>query len=81
MATRMVTLHLEPVDATPEKVRAKLGLAKGDLDENFGVATIDPTKKLFAIVVSEQTAARIEGAPAVSGAFSGPRIDTLGPVR
>lgn len=77
----MVTLHLDPGDATPAKVRAKFGLTKGDLDETFGVVSIDPQRQLFAILVSEKTASHLEGMPSVGSAFANPRIDTFGPLR
>ena len=79
MATRMVTLRLDPAEATLAQVRKKFDLAKGDLDENFGVASIDPSQKLFAILVNEKMASRLEGLPSVGGAFSNPHIDTFGP--
>jgi hypothetical protein len=81
MATRMVTLRLDPADATFAKVCAKFGLAKGDVDESFGVANLDPDKDLYAILVNDAVAGRLEGKGGVAGAFSNPKIEPFGPLK
>ncbi|SCK21929.1 hypothetical protein VAR608DRAFT_1694 [Variovorax sp. HW608] len=77
----MVTLRLDPSDATLAKVCARFGLSKGDIDENFGVASLDPAKALYAILVNEAVAARLEGQGGIAGVFSNPKIEPFGPLK
>jgi hypothetical protein len=79
MAKRMVSLRLDPADATVARVREKLKLREDELDAGFGVVSLDPRKQLYAILVDESISARLEGEEGVEGTFSNPRIETFGP--
>lgn len=81
MPTRMVTLHLEPGEATLPRVIAKYGLGPHEVDPEFGVIELDAAQRLYAILVNEAVAAKLEGREDVQGAFSNPRIETFGPPR
>ncbi|MEJ1961080.1 MAG: hypothetical protein WDO56_05830 [Gammaproteobacteria bacterium] len=75
----MVTLHLEPHEATLAKVIAKYGLAHHEIDSAFGVVDLDASKRLYAILVDEKVAERLEGSEGIAGSFSNPKIGTFGP--
>ena len=79
MARVMVTLRLDPDQATLPEVRQLLGLAAEEVDPNFGVVNISPAEHLYTILVDEPAAARLEGAPQVEGVFGNPRIEPFGP--
>ena len=75
----MVTVKLAPSDAELSKVCAKLGLGASEIDSNFGVVTLNAAEHLYAILVDEAVANRIEGTEGVVGTYSNPRIETFGP--
>ena len=79
MARVMVTLRLDPEQATLEEVRRLLGLAADEVDPAFGVVNISPAEHLYTILVDEAAAARVGDADQVEGVFSNPRIEPYGP--
>lgn len=79
MATRMVTLTLTPGEATLAHVRAKYDLARDDVDEHFGVVALSPEQNLYAILVQETVAARLESQRQVSVPYANPKIEPYGP--
>jgi hypothetical protein len=79
VAKVMVTLRLDPAQATLPEVRRRLGLAAEEVDPDFGVVNISPAEHLYTILVEEPAAARIAAAPEVEGVFGNPRIEPFGP--
>ena len=75
----MVTLRLDPEQASLPEVRRLLGLAADEVDPAFGVVNISPAEHLYTILVDEAAAARIANADPVEGVFSNPRIEPFGP--
>ena len=79
MPRMMVTLRLDPAQATLPEVLGLLGLGQDEVDPGFGVVPIDPAERLYTILVDEAAAARIADTPPVEGVFGNPRIEELGP--
>lgn len=79
MARVMVTLRLDPGQASPDEVRRLLGLAPEEVDPGFGLVNISPAEHLYTILVDQEAADRIADAPQVEGVFSNPRIEPFGP--
>jgi hypothetical protein len=79
MARVMVTLRLDPGQATLPEVRRLLGLAEEEVDPGFGVVNISPAERLYTILVDERAAARVAGAAEVEGVFGNPRIEPFEP--
>ena len=77
----MLTLELDPQEATVGQVAERLGLAPEEIDAEFGVVPIDPDNHLYTVLVEEQASARVAGQPGVEGPFANPRIEPFGPPR
>jgi hypothetical protein len=75
----MVTLRLDPGQATLPEVRELLGLAPEEVDPAFGLVNISPAEHLYTILVDEPAAIRVADAPEVEGVFANPRIEPFGP--
>ena len=71
----MVTLQLQPEQASLPEVRRLLGLAEDEVDQGFGVVNISPKERLYTILVSPEAAERVRGAEPVKGVYSNPRIE------
>ncbi|MDB5948124.1 MAG: hypothetical protein JWQ33_3150 [Ramlibacter sp.] len=78
MGTRMVTLHLDPARADLASVRARHSLEPREVDANFGVVSVSPERNLYAILVDEEAADRIEGSEGIVGTFSNPTVEAFG---
>jgi hypothetical protein len=79
MSKLMLTVKLDPSHATPSDASERLGLAEDELDADFGVVNVDPEQDLYAVLVDEETAARLSGDPGVEGPFANPPIEPFGP--
>jgi hypothetical protein len=75
----MVTLRLDPGQATLPEVRRLLDLADEEVDPGFGVVNISPAEHLYTILVDDAAASRIAGAEPVEGVYGNPRIEPFGP--
>lgn len=62
-----------------EKACARLRLSEAEADPDFGLVSIDPDKDLYAILVPEEIAERLERGGGVEGSFSNPKIEPFGP--
>lgn len=76
----MLTLTLDPEEASLRHVRRKLELDEGELDTEFGVVEIDPDGRRYAVLVDERAATRVTGtSDDVQGPFANPPIEPFGP--
>jgi len=75
----MVTLRLDPDQASISEVRKKLGIEPEQIDESFGVIDVSPQEHLYAVLVDEDVATEVSGKPDVEGAYSNPKIEPFGP--
>lgn len=75
----MVTLKLEPREATLDHIAKRYGLRPVEVDQTFGVINVDPRRNLYTILVDESVANRLTGSPGVVGAYSNPVIEPFGP--
>ena len=73
----MVTLKLDPSQATLDQVRDLLHLGAEELDVTFGLVSVSPADGLYAILVDDDVARRLEGSEVVIGSFADPTIGPL----
>lgn len=79
MGRVLLTVKLDPEHATLADVRKRLRLETTDIDESFGVVSIDPEAHLFAVLVDEHAARSVARDPDVAGPHANPRIEGYGP--
>ncbi|MDN3021883.1 hypothetical protein [Streptomyces sp. S.PB5] len=82
--TVLITVTL-PSGATLEDARRRLGLADDEVDTAYGLVPVDPAHGTYALLVTEEAGARIQGTPETEGSYRGPfanpRIEPFGPVQ
>ena len=81
MSRVMLTVKMAPERATVAHVREELGLGPEEIDADFGVVEIDPRDDLYAVLVGEGVAAKVQGVDYVEGPFSNPKIEPFGTTR
>lgn len=80
MTKTMVTLKLDPEQATVGAVRKRFDLEPGEIDASFGVIDVDPSRHIYAVLVDEQAATSITGRdPDAGGPFADVKIEPFGP--
>jgi hypothetical protein len=79
MAKQMLTLTRDLPGASLDVVKKELGLSDEEVDADFGLVEIDPDAHRYAILVEEEAASRVGGAPGVEGPFANPPIEPFGP--
>ncbi len=67
MSKYMMTVHLDPKEATLARVKRKLNLGKNQIDPSFGIVPIDPEQNLYAILVDDDVAQKLQGTENVKG--------------
>ncbi|PWI14372.1 hypothetical protein DI272_09505 [Streptomyces sp. Act143] len=82
--TVLITVTLPPGAALAD-ARRRLGLADDEVDTAYGLVPVDPAHGTYALLVTEEAAARLPGAPEAKGAYQGPfanpKIEPFGPVQ
>lgn len=79
MSKVMLTLKLDPEQASLAQVRESLGIGPEEIDDDFGVIVVQPEQNLYAVLVDQGTADRVRDTEGVEGPFSNPTIRPFGP--
>ena len=77
----MVTIRAADNPPTIEDLRRRYALREDEIDASFGVVEVDPADHLYAVLVEESAAAKIQPSESwtVEGPYSNPRIQPFGP--
>jgi hypothetical protein len=75
----LFTVKLPSEEATLEGAKERLHLGEDEIDEGYGLVEIDPSHHLYALMIDDAAAARLEGGMALEGPFANPRIEVFGP--
>jgi len=70
----LVTVELDPGEASTDAAARKLGLRHEDVDHEYGVVGIDPDAHLYAVRVTRDAADRVRPDGA-EGVYSDPKIE------
>jgi hypothetical protein len=73
----LLTVKLDPRNATIDGACAHLGIDRGEIDEEFGVVSVDPATDSYAVLVEESASTAGTDANA-RGPYANPRIEPLG---
>jgi hypothetical protein len=78
---QMMTIKLQPDKANLAEVRRRMNLEPEEIDNDFGVVSIDPKKNLYAVMVEEKASQKLseQQQKGVKGPYSNPRIEPFGP--
>lgn len=79
MSKVMVTLKLDPDDASVDHARDLLGIDDAAIDHDFGVIAVSPDDNLYTVLVDEGAAKDMQTGDGIAGPFSNPRIEPFGP--
>jgi hypothetical protein len=76
----MMTIHWPEGQPTVQDVMRKFNLAPGEIDESYGPALIDDTRRDYVVMVESTASSKVqqEGHD-YQGPFSNPVIEPFGP--
>ncbi|WP_405728572.1 hypothetical protein OG885_08700 [Streptomyces sp. NBC_00028] len=82
--TVLITVTLPP-GSTLDDARHRLGLTENEADTAYGLVPVDPANGTYALLVTAEAGARLQGAPEARGSYQGPfanpKIEPFGPVQ
>ncbi|MCT2590939.1 hypothetical protein LHJ74_13640 [Streptomyces sp. N2-109] len=76
--TTLITVTLPPGSTLQDAMR-RLGIASGEVDEEYGLVLVDPEQQSYALLVTEEAGARLQGARGGHGPHANPRMEPFGP--
>jgi hypothetical protein len=79
MPKLMLTLKLDPKQASFPNVMRRFGLTADEIDQDFGVVKISIDENLYAVLVDEAAVSKVSGRKGVKGPYANPKIEPFGP--